>query len=74
MVLHPRDSAQTIAREVGFRFENIKDLFFKEFIKKSEGEEMPETFKLVENYRTHNGILGVANGTVLFKSRTQPWI
>lgn len=44
------DTAQTIARGVGFRFTDIKDIFH------SLGRTVPETYTLIHNYRSHRGV------------------
>lgn len=60
------DTAQTIAQGVGFRFETVKDVFFQEFFNGAEGasELMPKTFPLSQNFRTHEGIVSLANNVV----------
>ena len=52
------DTAQTIAKGVGFRFSDLGNLF-------SEcGLDIPEINKLTINFRTHNQVLGLANSVV----------
>jgi hypothetical protein len=48
---------------VGFCFETVKDVFFQEFLNGAKGasELMPETFPLSQNFRTHEGIVSLAN-------------
>lgn len=63
------DTAQTIAQGVEFRFESLKDLFFKEYIpyfeKVTSGEmKVPEIKQLKRNYRTHSQILKLANTVI----------
>jgi len=74
------DTCQTIARGVGFRFEELTTMFFNTRaaqIKKLEARgireadvpkeqlcKVPEISKLSINYRTHNGILGAASEIV----------
>ena len=60
------DTAQTISFDSHFRFDDIKALFYKHFtaaasfINKREIAR-PELFHLAENYRSHQGILGLAS-------------
>ncbi|KAG8369514.1 hypothetical protein BUALT_Bualt14G0021500 [Buddleja alternifolia] len=67
------DTAQTIARGIDFRFEEIRSLFYNEFLMKSESCEfsgnrekgiLSDTFKLSQNFRTHTGVLGLAQSVV----------
>ena len=71
------DTCQTIARGVGFRFDDITTMFFhlreaQAARRKAEGRtlaegdcvQVPEVNKLSTNYRTHNGILGAASELV----------
>jgi hypothetical protein len=66
------DTCQTIARGVGgFRFEDVRNLFFAEQTRQLqaggifEGDRrlatVPPLLQLATNYRSHNGILGCAN-------------
>ena len=60
--LHPAgDTAQTIARGVGFRFERVRELFFTDFLGADKSKGMPPLFTLTANYRTHDGVLRVGN-------------
>ena len=52
------DTAQTIARGVGFRFTDIKDIFH------GMSRAVPDTFTLVHNYRSHRGVLSLAAAVV----------
>ena len=52
------DTAQTIARGVGFRFTDIKDIFH------GMSRAVPDTFTLVHNYRSHRGVLTLAAAVV----------
>ena len=52
------DTAQTIAKGVGFRFCDIEELF------KEAGVVKPSIQHLTMNFRTHNQILGMANSIV----------
>ncbi|KAK6931708.1 DNA2/NAM7 helicase-like, C-terminal, partial [Dillenia turbinata] len=67
------DTAQTIAKGVDFRFQDIRVLFYKEFIlgsksdgflgKKQKGI-MSDIFHLSQNFRTHAGILNLAQSVI----------
>ncbi|MEW5318036.1 MAG: hypothetical protein WDW38_009289 [Sanguina aurantia] len=62
------DTAQTIARGIGFRFADIRTLFHEENIRRiaaggdaaAVAVATPEVHQLTMNYRTHQGILDVA--------------
>ncbi|XP_030461792.1 uncharacterized protein LOC115681845 [Syzygium oleosum] len=66
------DTAQTIARGIDFRFEDIRTLFYKEFLIDSmdgpditmEKGRLSKTFHLSQNFRTHAGILKLAQSVV----------
>ncbi|MED6110877.1 hypothetical protein PIB30_047024 [Stylosanthes scabra] len=67
------DTAQTIAREVDFRFQDIKSLFYKKFVLKSrrntdsqgkEKEKISDIFLLNHNFRTHAGVLKLSQSTI----------
>ncbi|XP_030461793.2 uncharacterized protein LOC115681846 [Syzygium oleosum] len=66
------DTAQTIARGIDFRFEDIRSLFYKEFLIDSkdgpdirmEKGSLSKTFHLSQNFRTHAGILKLAQSVV----------
>ncbi|URE01433.1 UvrD/REP helicase N-terminal domain [Musa troglodytarum] len=68
------DTAQTIARGIDFRFEDIRSLFYTEFLsevnsgyqqKKKEREiHVTDMFQLNQNFRTHAGILGLAQSVM----------
>ncbi len=62
------DTAQTIAHGVGFRFQTLKDIFFKHNLAGMEDEikhkMMPMMYSLTMNFRTHNGILRLARSIV----------
>ncbi|KAF7849138.1 hypothetical protein BT93_L1208 [Corymbia citriodora subsp. variegata] len=66
------DTAQTIARGIDFRFEDIRSLFYKEFLMDSmDGPDirmekgcLSKTFHLSQNFRTHAGILKLAQSVV----------
>lgn len=55
------DTAQTIARGVGFRFTDLKGLFHR---LKEEDVQVPEVSQLVHNYRSHTGVLQLAAAVV----------
>ncbi|XP_074280809.1 uncharacterized protein LOC141605808 isoform X2 [Silene latifolia] len=57
------DTAQTIAKGVHFRFEDVKCLFYKEFLheeKKELNRKLSPLFNLSQNFRTHAGVLNLA--------------
>ncbi|KAL3731195.1 hypothetical protein ACJRO7_028121 [Eucalyptus globulus] len=66
------DTAQTIARGIDFRFEDIRSLFYKEFLMDSmDGPDirmekgcLSKIFHLSQNFRTHSGILKLAQSVV----------
>eukprot|EP01036_Dinobryon_divergens_P023773 gene23772-32158_t len=67
------DTAQTIAHGVGFRFESLKDIFYYEFLGQRDSDEhvasyhteyMPNIWQLSENFRTHCGVVNLANSIV----------
>ncbi|XP_078174345.1 uncharacterized protein LOC144568004 isoform X2 [Carex rostrata] len=62
------DTAQTIARGIDFRFEDIRSLFYKEFRSKLKGKEketrLSDMFQLCENFRTHIGVLKLAQSVI----------
>ena len=67
------DTAQTIAKGVHFRFQDIRHLFFKEFLlgsridstvdKKDKGK-ISKIFHLSQNFRTHAGVLNLAQSVI----------
>ncbi|KAL3731173.1 hypothetical protein ACJRO7_028099, partial [Eucalyptus globulus] len=66
------DTAQTIARGVDFSFKDVRSLFYKEFLIDSmdgpdirmEKGRLYKTFHLNQNFRTHDGILKLAQSVV----------
>eukprot|EP00597_Dinobryon_sp_UTEXLB2267_P014593 CAMPEP_0170119096 /NCGR_PEP_ID=MMETSP0020_2-20130122/14169_1 /TAXON_ID=98059 /ORGANISM="Dinobryon sp., Strain UTEXLB2267" /LENGTH=3522 /DNA_ID=CAMNT_0010348355 /DNA_START=356 /DNA_END=10924 /DNA_ORIENTATION=- len=64
------DTAQTIAHGVGFRFNTVKDIFYHEFVGidsincSDHSEFMPSNWQLSENFRTHCGVVDLANSVV----------
>jgi hypothetical protein len=58
----PGDTAQTIARGLSFRFSDLRSLFHLAAENNVTGAKAPkEIYKLVNNYRTHSGVLNLAN-------------
>ncbi|KAH6833401.1 hypothetical protein C2S53_011803 [Perilla frutescens var. hirtella] len=67
------DTAQTIARGIDFRFEDIRSLFYNEFLmrsrncvisEKKEKGLITDMFKLSHNFRSHTGVLRLAQSVV----------
>ncbi|CAL5430271.1 unnamed protein product [Camellia sinensis] len=67
------DTAQTIARGIDFRFEDIRSLFYNEFVMESRGRAFVGTkekgylsniFGLHQNFRTHDGVLRLAQSVI----------
>ena len=63
------DTAQTIARGIDFRFQDIRSLFYSEFVMKSsdgrkEKGQISENFHLSQNFRTHAGVLKLAQSVI----------
>lgn len=55
------DTAQTIGRAVDFKFEDVRHLFYKEFMQDSgRGGKTSKIFQLSQNFRTHDSILKLA--------------
>ncbi len=54
------DTAQTIERGVGFRFCDLRSLFYLD----KTIREVPQIYQLTNNYRSHSGILNMASGIV----------
>ncbi|KDO57816.1 hypothetical protein CISIN_1g000038mg [Citrus sinensis] len=63
------DTAQTIARDIDFRFQDIRSLFYKKFVLESrnngdrgrqEKGQLSDIFSLSQNFRTHVGVLNLA--------------
>lgn len=57
------DTAQTIAKGVGFRFSDLEGLFKKNFDKNTPLNK-PIVKQLTVNFRSHNNILQLANSIV----------
>lgn len=70
------DTAQTIARGIDFRFEDIRCLFYKEFLQESdyfrEKGRLSKLFCLSQNFRTHAGVLKLAHSIVNLLSHFFP--
>ena len=49
------DTAQTVMRDVSFRFKDMKTSFFKQIMPKA-----PQIHELTINYRSHSGVLNLA--------------
>ncbi|XP_048231885.1 uncharacterized protein LOC8275336 isoform X1 [Ricinus communis] len=64
------DTAQTIARGIDFRFEDIRSLFYNEFVLGSLSEgvdgkgQISKIFHLSQNFRTHVGVLKLAQSVI----------
>lgn len=66
------DTAQTIARGIDFRFQDIRHLFYRKFVLESQGErgerkdkgQISDIFHLTQNFRTHAGILKLSQSIV----------
>ncbi|KAG2708633.1 hypothetical protein I3760_05G201500 [Carya illinoinensis] len=67
------DTAQTIARGIDFRFQDIRSLFYKKFLleskscghdKREEKGIMSKIFHLSQNFRTHDGVLKLAQSVI----------
>ncbi|PWA76382.1 uvrD-like Helicase, ATP-binding domain, P-loop containing nucleoside triphosphate hydrolase [Artemisia annua] len=63
------DTAQTIARGIDFRFQDIRSLFYKEFLstrisRKQEKGLVSEIKQLKQNFRTHAGVLDLAQSVI----------
>ncbi|XP_024027743.1 TPR and ankyrin repeat-containing protein 1 [Morus notabilis] len=67
------DTAQTIAKGIDFRFEDIRHLFYEEFVMKSRGDRIygrgekgviAGISQLSQNFRTHAGVLKLAQSVI----------
>ncbi|KAH9698652.1 UvrD-like helicase ATP-binding domain-containing protein [Citrus sinensis] len=67
------DTAQTIARGIDFRFQDIRSLFYKKFVLESrnngndgrqEKGQLSDIFNLRQNFRTHVGVLNLAQSII----------
>lgn len=76
------DTAQTIARGVGFRFEDARRLYYEEFLGNTEQfavpqkapleKKVPDIFQLTMNFRTHMGVVSIADSVVKLLHRFFP--
>ncbi|WOH13225.1 hypothetical protein DCAR_0832734 [Daucus carota subsp. sativus] len=74
------DTAQTIARGIDFRFQDIRSLFYKVFMKsgsdgsveKKEKGRLSEIFNLSQNFRTHDAVLQLAQSVITLIYRFFP--
>ncbi|PWA79190.1 uvrD-like Helicase, ATP-binding domain, P-loop containing nucleoside triphosphate hydrolase [Artemisia annua] len=63
------DTAQTIARGIDFRFQDIRYLFYKEFLStRTSGKQeiglLSEIVQLKQNFRTHAGVIDLAQSVI----------
>ncbi|KAK9935672.1 hypothetical protein M0R45_022762 [Rubus argutus] len=67
------DTAQTIARGIDFRFQELRHLFYKKFVLESRSDkhneskekgQISEILHLTQNFRTHAGILKLSQSIV----------
>jgi superfamily I DNA/RNA helicase len=63
-VFYSGDTAQTIAKGVGFRFCDLKSLFNPQVFSNSLSLKNPVIKHLTVNFRSHNNILQLANSIV----------
>lgn len=63
-VFYSGDTAQTIAKGVGFRFCDLKSLFNPKILGSSLNLKAPILKHLTVNFRSHNNILQLANSIV----------
>ncbi|KAL2542930.1 Uncharacterized protein Adt_03908 [Abeliophyllum distichum] len=74
------DTAQTIAKGGDFRFEDVRSLFYNEFVMKSKKFRFPrrekgllsDNFILFQNFHTHSGVLKLAQSVIDFLSHFFP--
>ncbi|XP_061990361.1 uncharacterized protein LOC133708840 [Rosa rugosa] len=76
------DTAQTIARGIDFRFQDIRHLFYKKFVLESRSNNnderkekglVSELLQLTQNFRTHAGILKLSQSIVELLYRFFPF-
>ncbi|XP_050375416.1 uncharacterized protein LOC126792936 [Argentina anserina] len=76
------DTAQTIARGIDFRFQDIRHLFYKKFVLESRSNKndertekglISELLQLTQNFRTHAGILKLSQSIVELLYRFFPF-
>lgn len=63
-VFYSGDTAQTIAKGIGFRFCDLKNLFDNKKLDASLNLAKPIVKQLTVNFRSHNNILQLANSIV----------
>jgi superfamily I DNA/RNA helicase len=63
-VFYSGDTAQTIAKGVGFRFCDLKSLFDQKLFDRSLNLAKPTVKQLTVNFRSHNNILQMANSVI----------
>ncbi|MCD7457192.1 hypothetical protein HAX54_034455, partial [Datura stramonium] len=73
------DTAQTIARGVDFRFADVRSLFYTEFFmgskvgaRREDKGRMSCVFQLLQNFRTHTGVLKLAQSVINLLSHYFP--
>ena len=66
------DTAQTISRGVGFRFADVKQLFWRADVPGGGGRCEPALHELATNYRTHQGIIGCSASLVALIQKLYP--
>ena len=66
-----------IAHGVGFRFETVKDVFYTEIFADTDIDDVttliPDIYNLTQNFRTHSGIIEVANSVVQLLVKIFPY-
>ncbi|PHT64507.1 hypothetical protein T459_31661 [Capsicum annuum] len=73
------DTAQTIARGIDFRFQDIRSLFYTEFVmdskriaSRNDKGHLSGVFQLRQNFRTHSGVLKFAQSVINLLSHFFP--
>ena len=61
------DTAQTVMRDVSFRFKDVKTSFFKEIMGRA-----PQIHELTINYRSHSGVLNLAKCVLKILEKNYP--
>ncbi|MCL7025120.1 hypothetical protein MKW94_018091 [Papaver nudicaule] len=75
------DTAQTIARGIDFRFQDIRSLFYKEFLsecgsydkgklKEKDQSSISDVHHLNQNFRTHSGVLKLSQSVILVRDES----
>eukprot|EP00727_Mastigamoeba_balamuthi_P001749 m51a1_g11571 hypothetical protein (1516) ;mRNA; r:122-8927 len=65
------DTAQTIAKGSSFRFEDLKEIFYVSVLGR-DASAVPKVDQLTKNYRSHSGIVSLANSITQICSRFYP--